>query len=75
VERRRAMDIRRYGKYWAVCDDRNVLVCVTVYRKGAIEGVNCLCAAGRAPAVETVHDEAAPYTVAQPATAPAEGSS
>ena len=30
------MQIERYGRFWAVYD-AGVLVCVTVYRKGALE--------------------------------------
>lgn len=31
------MTITRYGRHWAVYDDREELVCLTVYRKGAAE--------------------------------------
>jgi len=36
------MRIERYGRYWAVYDSANALVCVTVYRKGALEVVRRL---------------------------------
>ena len=36
------MTIRRYGRYWAVYDQANVLVCLTVYRKGAAEVIRRL---------------------------------
>jgi hypothetical protein len=39
------MTIRKYGRYWAVYDAAGVLVCLTVYRKGALEVVRRL--AGR----------------------------
>ncbi len=29
------MSIRTYGRYWAVYDAQGVLICVTVYKKGA----------------------------------------
>jgi len=29
------MRFEKYGKYWAVYDDANELVCITVYQKGA----------------------------------------
>ena len=31
------MQIKRYGRYWAVYDSSNALICVTLYRKGAVE--------------------------------------
>jgi hypothetical protein len=31
------MTIRRYGRFWAVYDAKNSLICVCVYRKGAEE--------------------------------------
>jgi hypothetical protein len=36
------MRIARYGKYWAVYDAANVLVCLTVYKRGAQEVVRRL---------------------------------
>ena len=36
------MSIQRYGRYWAVYDQSDTLVCVTVYRKGAQEVVRRL---------------------------------
>ena len=38
------MTIRRYGRFWAVYDSDGALVCVTVYRKGAVEVVRRLTA-------------------------------
>ena len=35
------MTISRYGRFWAVYD-HEVLVCLTVYRKGALEVVRRL---------------------------------
>ena len=29
------MSIRKYGRYWAVYDTQGVLICITVYKKGA----------------------------------------
>jgi hypothetical protein len=36
------MRITKYGRYWAVYDRAGVLVCVTVYKKGALEVVRRL---------------------------------
>jgi hypothetical protein len=36
------MRIARYGRFWAVYDRADVLVCVCVYRKGALEVVRRL---------------------------------
>jgi len=36
------MTIKRYGRYWAVIDTDNTLVCLCVYRKGAEEVVRRL---------------------------------
>jgi len=36
------MSIQRYGRFWAVFDDAGLLVCVTVYLKGAREVVRRL---------------------------------
>jgi hypothetical protein len=36
------MSIKRYGRYWAVYDAAGVLVCVTVYKRGALEVVRRL---------------------------------
>ena len=44
------MEIRKYGRNWAVYDDDAELVCVTVYKKGAIEVVR------RLDAVEKVRE-------------------
>ena len=36
------MSIQKYGRYWAVYDRAGVLVCVTVYKRGALEVVRRL---------------------------------
>ena len=36
------MHLTRYGRFWAVYDQADVLVCVCVYRKGALEVVRRL---------------------------------
>ena len=36
------MEIRKYGRYFAVFDAQNALVCLCVYRKGAREVVRRL---------------------------------
>jgi hypothetical protein len=36
------MRITTYGRFWAVYDHADVLVCVCVYRKGALEVVRRL---------------------------------
>ena len=39
------LTIEKYGKFWAVYDEGKILICVTVYKKGAKEVVNRLCKA------------------------------
>jgi hypothetical protein len=41
------MSIARYGRYWAVYDAGGALVCVTVYKRGAVEVARRLSAGGR----------------------------
>ena len=36
------MTITRYGRFWAVYDPHGVLICLCVYRKGALEVVRRL---------------------------------
>ena len=36
------MAIRKYGRYWAIYDTEGVLICVTVYKKGAQEVIRRL---------------------------------
>lgn len=36
------MKIEKYGRFWAVYDKDDVLVCVTVYKKGAVEVIKRL---------------------------------
>ena len=36
------MRLTRYGRFWAVYDRAGVLVCVCVYRKGALEVIRRL---------------------------------
>ena len=31
------MEIRKYGRYWKVVDTDGALVCITVYKRGALE--------------------------------------
>ena len=31
------MTIRKYGRYWALYDDAGELVCICLYKKGAVE--------------------------------------
>ena len=40
------MKIEKYGRFFGVYDPEGKLVCVTVYRKGAIEVIRRLKAAG-----------------------------
>ena len=35
--------IMRYNRYWAVVDPDDELVCVTVYKRGAVEVIRRLC--------------------------------
>jgi hypothetical protein len=37
-----AMTITRYGRYWAVYDAHGTLVCICLYKKGALEVVRRL---------------------------------
>jgi hypothetical protein len=41
------MTITPYGRYWAVYDAENVLVCVCLYKRGAQEVVRRLTNTGR----------------------------
>jgi len=36
------MSIQKYGRYWAVYDKNGALICVTVYKCGAMEVVKRL---------------------------------
>ncbi len=36
------MRIQHYGRYWAVYDAQGVLICLTVYKKGALEVIRRL---------------------------------
>lgn len=36
------MTVERYGRYYAVRDERGELVCVTLYKRGALEVVRRL---------------------------------
>lgn len=36
------MEIRKYGRNWAVFDKKGDLVCLTVYKRGAVEVVRRL---------------------------------
>jgi len=31
------MKLEKYGRFWAVYDELDELICVTVYKKGALE--------------------------------------
>jgi hypothetical protein len=44
------MTIRKYGRYWAVLDANGTLVCLCVYRKGAVEVMRRLQAKEQAEA-------------------------
>ena len=48
------MSIQPYGRYWALYDAFGVLICLTVYKKGALEVVRRLQApsSGCAPALQ-----------------------
>lgn len=41
------MRLARYGRWWAVYDADGVLVCVAVYKKGALEVLRRLQALGQ----------------------------
>ena len=49
------MSIRKYGRYWQVVDADGALVCITVYRKGAIEVVRRLQALDNAQQWQDIH--------------------
>lgn len=36
------MEMRKYGRNWAVYDEQSKLICLTVYKKGAIEVIRRL---------------------------------
>ena len=36
------MRLEKYGRFWAVYDEAGILVCVTVYKKGAKEVIRRL---------------------------------
>lgn len=36
------MRIQKYGRHWAVYDAQGTLICLTVYKKGALEVVRRL---------------------------------
>ncbi len=38
------MRIQKYGRFWAIYDAQEVLICLTVYKKGALEVVRRLTA-------------------------------
>lgn len=51
------MKIEKYGfRHWAVYDDSEVLICVTVYKKGALEVVRRLSASGNETASRSYTD-------------------
>jgi hypothetical protein len=41
------VSIARYGRYWAVYAADGALICVTVYKRGALEVARRLSAGGR----------------------------
>jgi hypothetical protein len=41
------MAIRKYGRYWAVIDTEGTLVCLCVYKRGALEVVQRLTGQAR----------------------------
>ena len=36
------MYYEKYGRYWAVYDELDILICITVYKKGAVEVIRRL---------------------------------
>jgi len=46
LQRRHGMSIRKYGRYWAVLDAEGTLVCLCVYKRGALEVLRRLQAKG-----------------------------
>lgn len=36
------MKIEKYGRFWAIYDAEGILICITVYKKGAAEVVRRL---------------------------------
>jgi len=46
------MTVERHGRHWAVYDDHDELVCLTVYRKGAVEVIRRLSSANEGPGDE-----------------------
>lgn len=41
------MEIRKRGRYWAIIDDNKRLVCVGIYRRGALEVIRKQTVEGR----------------------------
>ena len=39
------MRLEKYGRFWAVYDELEELICVTVYKKGALEVIRRLTVA------------------------------
>jgi len=46
------MTIERHGRHWAVYDDHDRLICLTVYRKGAAEVIRRLSKTNEGPGDE-----------------------
>lgn len=55
-----AFTITRYGRFWAVRDVAGELVCLCVYKRGAVEVARRLQTA--APTTLELHESASPWT-------------
>jgi hypothetical protein len=55
------MSIRKYGHYWALYDDAGELVCVCLYKKGAVEVLRRLQQRPAHPAPPTQIAQGRPY--------------
>ena len=44
AEREQGYTIRRRGRFWEIVDEKEELVCITVYKRGACEVVRRLAA-------------------------------
>jgi hypothetical protein len=49
------MSIRKYGRYWKVVDADGALVCITVYKRGAMEVIRRLQALDNAQQRQDIH--------------------
>lgn len=59
------MRLEKYDRYWAVYDAHEELVCVTVYKKGALEVIKRLSEKGGDNYVSEIYSSQAPHYIPQ----------